>query len=180
MNALNPKFPVYYAKIAYAPNLEKVSAGVEQDIDVLYYGKIADAARFDTLYEIAKMRPDATGLSVMTLSNVWGKQRDEFIARSKVIVNISHCTIFEIVRVSYLLANKKAVVCAYTGELEIGELDIEDDMRNGALKLVKTSEAQGACQALVEDDAVRAQYAEQGYELFRQRDIRDVIRQFFN
>ncbi len=52
-------------------------------------------------------------------------------------------------------------------------------MRN-ALKFVKPSEVQGACQALVDDDAGRVRYAVECYELFRQRDIRDVITDFFS
>lgn len=177
VNALNPKFPAYYAKIAYASSLEKVPKGIEQDIDVLYYGKLP-LYRYDALSKIADTRLDGiTGLSMMTLTNVWGKLRDEFIARSKVIVNISigGSEIFEIVRVSYLLANKKAVVCVFCNEWE----KPDDDSLIGALKLVKTSDVQSACQDLVEDDAARAQYAEQGYEVFRQRDIREVIKQFF-
>lgn len=175
VNALNPMFPAYYAKIAYAPNLEKVPTGVEPDIDVLYYGKLSPY-RYDALSKVADSRPNLTGLSVMTLTNVWGKLRDEFIARSKVIVNISHGgEIFEIVRVSYLLANKKAVVCVLGNGQEV----IEGDLRSGALKFIMTSDVQSTCQALVEDDAARVLYAEQGYEIFRQRDIREVITNFF-
>jgi hypothetical protein len=174
INALNPKFQAYYAKISYAPNLEKVPTGLVQDIDVLHYGRLS-TYRYDTVSQIAAMRPDFTGLSVMTLSNVFGTLRDEFIARSKIVINKSNGgSIFEVVRVSYLLANRKAVVCVVGDEPD----DIEEDLFNGGIKFVKTSEAQGACQALIEDDAARAHYAEQCYELFRRRDIRDVITQF--
>lgn len=175
INTLNPKYPPYHARISYAPYLEKVPKGAEQDIDVLYYGKFYPA-RFETLNKIAASRPDFSGLSVMSLTNVWGKQRDEFISRAKVVVNMSYGgDIFEIVRVSYLLANGKAVVCAYSGEPEI-----EDDLRNGVLKFVQMEEVQATCQALVDDDAVREQYARHGYEVFRQRDVREVIVRFFN
>ncbi len=111
LNALNPKFPVYYAKTAYAPILEKLPPHAAPDIDVLYYGHLT-ADRTAILENISSQRGDLSGLSVTTLSNVWDKQRDEFIARSKIVVNLSrdNSYIFEIVRVSYLLANKKAVV----------------------------------------------------------------------
>ncbi|MCH7344992.1 glycosyltransferase [Pelomonas sp. CA6] len=173
-NALGPRFPAYHALTAYAPNLEKVPKGVEQDIDVLYYGNLTPD-RVESLHKIAGLRRDLTGLSVMTLCNVWGRQRDEFIARAKVIVNFSRGNIFEIVRVSYLMANAKAVVCDYSEELEI-----EPDLRGpDGLTFVKTPEIQAACEALVADDARREAYARQGYELIRRRDIRDVIRGFF-
>ncbi|MGN6826249.1 hypothetical protein [Paucibacter sp. M5-1] len=174
-NAINPRFPAYHALTAYAPNLEKVPQGVAQDIDVLYYGNIT-ADRMEALHKVSGLRRDLSGLSVMTLCNVWGKQRDEFIARAKVVVNFSRGTIFEIVRVSYLLANRKAVVCDYSEELEI-----EDDLRqDGALQFVKTEQLQAACEALVADDAARERYALQGYELMRRRDIRTVIQRFFD
>jgi hypothetical protein len=168
-NALAPRVPAYHALTAYAPNLEKVPKGVEQDIDVLYYGNITPD-RFDALHRVAGLRPDLTGLSVMTVCNVWGKQRDDLIARAKVVVNFSRGTIFEIVRVSYLMANAKAVVCDTQDGLEI-----EDDLR-GVLSFVKTADIRAACEGLVSNDAARAQYAQRGYELIRQRDIRDVIR----
>ncbi|MCV2360810.1 hypothetical protein LNV08_17695 [Paucibacter sp. TC2R-5] len=173
-NLLSPKFPAYYAKTAYAPNLEKIPRGLEQDIDVLYYGNITPD-RFDSLHNIAGLRPDLTGMSVMTLCNVWGKQRDEFIARSKVVVNFSRGNIFEIVRVSYLMANRKAVVCDFSDDLEI-----EADLRGGGLNFVKTADIQAACLALVEDGTKRETYALQGYELIKRRDIRTVITDFFN
>lgn len=168
-NALNPRVPAYHALTAYAPNLEKVPKGVAQDIDVLYYGNITPD-RFEALHQVAGLRPDLTGLSVMTACNVWGRQRDDLIARAKVVVNFSRGTIFEIVRVSYLMANCKAVVCDTSDGLEI-----EPDLRDGALRFVKTAEIRTACEALVADDAGREAYARQGYDLIRRRDIRDVI-----
>jgi hypothetical protein len=180
INALNPKFPAYYAKISYAPNLEKIPNDAMPEIDVLYYGGLS-SYRYDALSRVAAMRPDFSGLSVMVLRNVWGKLRDEFIARSKVIINISGSgsafggSIFEIVRVSYLLANKKAVVCVKGDEHD----QIEADLLSGPLKFVNTSEIQNTCQTLIEDDTTRAQYAEQCYDLFRKRDIREVITQYF-
>jgi len=173
LNALNPKYPVYYAPISYAPVLEKVPAGMEQDIDVLCYGDLT-LERGATVRRVATSRSDLTGLSAMILCNVWGKQRDEFIARSKVIASVPRGNIFESVRISYLLANKKAVVCEHRDEMEI-----EEDFRHGNPIVASVMEFRNTCQALVENDAERTRYAEQGYELFRQRDIRDVIKRFF-
>ena len=55
--------------------------------------------------------------------NVWGDIRDEMIGRSKLVLNLTgyHAknTIFEIVRVSYLLANGKAVICQKRENVEI-------------------------------------------------------------
>ena len=92
------------------------------------------------------------------------------------MVNFSRGNIFEIVRVSYLMANKKAVICDFSDELEI-----EDDLRrDNTLRFVRSAEIQSACQALVADAAAREAYAAQGYECFKQRDIRQVITGFFD
>jgi hypothetical protein len=174
LNALSPKYPVFYAPISYAPILEKVPKGVEQDIDVLCYGDLT-AERGATVRRVAAKRPDLTGLSAMILCNVWGTQRDEFVARSKVVASVPRGNIFEIVRISYLLSNKKPVVCEYRDEMEI-----EEDLRNGNPIIAGVEDFRNKCQELIDNDAERARYAEQGYEIFRQRDIRTVIKQFFS
>jgi hypothetical protein len=166
---LNPKHQPYYARVAFAPSLVKPPAP-EEDIDISYVGslsatraaKIIDCTNTDSNY------------SVVTLSNVWGRQRDDFIARSKVMLNISGenpaMTIFEIVRVSFYLANRKAVVCELLPQLEI-----EDDMRS-ALCFAPTDQLRQSCQKLLDEPAYRRDYVEASHEAFRSR---DVIRGFF-
>lgn len=171
-SAIATRYPVYHARISYAPNLEKIRQDIEQDIDVLYYGKVM-SSRFQLLAEITKTRDDLTGLSLATLSNIWGQQRDDLIARAKVVFNPSEGNIFEIVRVSYLLANKKAVVCTQAPGMEI-----EDDIR-AVLRIVSTDELANACGALADDTKHRVEYANTCYDVFKQRDIREVIRGFF-
>ena len=56
---------------------------------------------------------------------------------------------------------------------------VEEDLRHGVLKFVKTEDVFEVCQALVDDDEGREKYANAGYEIFKQRDIRDVIKVFF-
>lgn len=174
-NELNPRHPVYYARTAYAPALEKVARDVAQDIDVLYYGGIATTERLEALRELAALRHDAglSGLSLMVLSNVYGTLRDEMIARAKVVVNLSTGNIFEIVRASYLMANRKAVVSTYVEGNEM-----EDDLA-GVLLRFKPQDLFSACATLAQDQAARAEYETQCYEAIKQRDIRDVIKGFF-
>ena len=173
-NMLDTVYPVYFARTSYAPNLEKIPHDVPLDIDVLFYGSLTHP-RLESLNRIAVMRQNLTGMSICTLSYIYGKQRDDFIARSKVILNFSNAINFEIVRVSYLLANKKAVLCIADGE----DVRVDEDLRHGALKFVKTENVFEVCQALVDDDEGREKYANAGYEIFKQRDIRYVIKVFF-
>ncbi len=86
-----------------------------------------------------------------------------------------NCINFEIVRVSYLLANKKAVICVK----DKNDVEIEEDLLHGTLKFVTSQDCWSAYLALVDDNNGREQYAEKGYEVFKRRDIREVISRFF-
>ncbi|WP_317204569.1 hypothetical protein [Janthinobacterium sp.] len=169
---LNPRFPVYHAPVAYAPTLECVPAGPAEDIDLLYVGSVSPK-RAEKLATASSHNS-----SLLTLGNVWGAQRDAFIGRAKVLLNVSHdrpaMNIFEVVRVSYYLANRKAVVCeSYPGQ------HVEADML-ATLRFAAAADLGEACDALLADAPARAAYAEAGYEMFRQRDVRAVLRGFFN
>jgi hypothetical protein len=93
----------------------------EQDIDVLFFGTPSD--RRLRILELLK----AQGVRVVARFNIWGAQRDELISRAKVVLNMHYYPthIFEIVRVSYLLANHKAGVSECDPDTEI-----EDDLRD--------------------------------------------------
>lgn len=172
--ALNPKYTPYYAKVSFAPNLVKINP-VEEDIDILYIGSM-DAARARKI-SACQANVGLNRNSVVTVSGIWGKRRDDFMARSKLLLNLSYPdsphTIFEIVRVSYYLANKKAVVCEYHPALEI-----EDDMKK-VLKFAKANDIPVVCDDLVHNPEKRRAYAAECFDVFRERDVRDVIKGFF-
>jgi hypothetical protein len=170
---LNPKFIPYHAYISYSNNLEKISTNEIKDIDVLYYGNITPD-RTESLQKISKLKNDLTGLSVVTLCNVWGEQRDHFIARSKVVVNFSRGNIFEVVRVSYLLANKVAVVSDFNESLAI-----ESDLKE-CLFFAKPEEIMTVCELLVENEPARLSYANKCYEVFKLRNVIGMLRNFSN
>ena len=174
-NSIETKFPVYFAKVAYAPILEKVSSNVPQDIDFLFYGSLTPE-RLSVISKITKMRSDLTHFSVVSLISIYGKQRDEFIARSKVVLNISHQVNFEIVRVSYLLANKKPVLCYSDTEA----LQVEPDLKNNCLKFVNENNIYEECERLILNEEYRNFYAENCYQIFKKRDVKNIIKEFFN
>jgi len=115
---------VRYLPIGFQKELQRIDITVEQDIDVLFYGSINERRR-DILNQI-----EAKGLNLKVLMGVYGKERDQWIARSKVILNhhFYESQIFEIVRVSYLLTNAKAVVAEVNPETVI-----EDRFRKGVI-----------------------------------------------
>lgn len=85
----------------------------EQDIDVLFYGstnphrlKILDGIKAAGL-NLVMLDPNANGGR-----GVYGEERDAWIARAKIVLNMHHYErgVFEIFRVSHLVANHKCVV----------------------------------------------------------------------
>jgi len=98
--------PVAFVPIGYAPELTRIETGAEPDIDVLFYGSI-NQRRQAVLAELTAM-----DLRVHQAFGVYGPARDALIRRSKVVLNMHFYEpgAFEIVRVSYLLANRRAVV----------------------------------------------------------------------
>jgi hypothetical protein len=91
--------------IGYMPVLTRIPPGGE-DVDVLFIGSLNDR-RKAVLGEIARH-----GKKVTVAYNSYGEQRDLVVARAKLLLNVHfyESQIFEMVRVSHLLANRK---CAY-------------------------------------------------------------------
>jgi hypothetical protein len=78
--------------------------------------------------------------------------------------------VFEIVRVSYLLANRKAVVAECHDATEI-----YPDLRD-AMRLVPYDDLVPSCRELVGNPAVRAHYAEAGFRRMSARDAASLLR----
>ncbi len=152
--------------IGYAPILRRIARPEVQDIDVLIYGA-PGANRLEAFRWLS-----LCGLTSIFVCGLYGKARDELIGRSKIVVNInmySHSKIFELVRVSYLLANQKAVVA----EIE-SDTSIEVDIRSG-IHQTTGSELVQDCLNLASDKAARLRLEEVGFAAFSQRDIRPML-----
>lgn len=96
-----------HVPVGYTPNLTRIPDNtVGSDIDVLFYGSLT-ARR---IYCLAKLRE--AGLRVYVSTGMYGGGRDALISKAKVVLNVHHDdrNLFEIVRVSYLMANSKCVV----------------------------------------------------------------------
>jgi hypothetical protein len=98
--------PPVHCPIGFSERLCRIEPVTDKDIDILFYGSL-NARRLQVLESLV-----GTGLRVETLFGVYGEQRDAVIARSKIVLNIHYypAKIFEIVRISYLLANRICVV----------------------------------------------------------------------
>jgi glycosyltransferase involved in cell wall biosynthesis len=148
-----------HVPIGYTPTLSRIIKSVYQDIDVLFYGWMNERRQF-IISEL-----ESRGLKVVSLNQSFGLELDQYISRAKVIVNIHfyETKIFEIVRVSYLLANQKLVVSEVDPDTEI-----DHDLRDAVVG-VTYGELADACLKYVEDDCLRHEQEEKGFEIFSVR-----------
>ena len=104
--------------LGHEPELERIIPAREQDIDVLFYGKVTP--RRKKILDALQLTP----LRVFVVDGwplCFGNERNSLIARSRVVLNLHayDTHIFEQVRVNYLLINGKAVVSEVAGDTEI-------------------------------------------------------------
>lgn len=161
------KNDVYHVPIGYVPELTCIPKVATQDIDVLFYG--STNPRREKIVEELKQ----SGLHVVTLFGVYGEERDAVIARAKIIINIHYydSSIFEIVRISYLLANHKAVVAECNEGTEFA-----DDLKT-AIALAPYEKLVETCIELVKDDEKRQLFEKNGFECFSIRNEADILRE---
>ena len=152
-------------EIGYVPQLTRIrsAAVVDQDIDVLFYGSL-NTRRLHILDQLR-----AAGLRVHQAFGVYGTERDALIRRARLVLNVHYyeTQLFEIVRVSYLLANGKAVVTEHSPDL--------GGLEKGVLAC-RYGDLVEQTVALAADDARREALAAQGAALFAARDEVQILR----
>ena len=164
LRKLSPACDVRLVPVGFAPVLERVVKLEAQDIDVLMYGA-GGQERLSAIYALSQ-----SGLVTVFVSGLYGAARDALIARAKLVLNVTlYRRVFEIVRVSYLLANKKAVVTVVDPSA-----DVRDEFK-GAIQFSDPKSLVRDCEALVQDEDGRHALEGSGYSIFKQRDIRDIL-----
>ena len=153
---------VRHVPLGYVPQLTSIPTlrPDEQDIDVLFYGAINE--RRKAILEALIGR----GLRIEFLSGVYREERDRYIARAKVVLSLHYypASVFETVRVSYLLANEKAVVAECSPDTPL------PPEYTDALCAVPYDSLVDACCTLVADAHARANLARRGFELFTRQE----------
>ena len=154
-------------ELGYQKELNRIVSSDNQDIDVLFYGSHAER-RNKIINDLS-----AEGLNVKAVFGVYGKERDDLIARSKLILNFHHYNshIFEIVRVFYLLTNSKAVVGEVSESTSIDQIFLDCIRPAPYDGLVK------ACKRLVDDKGERHLLESKGFDLFSKIPQRDYTYQ---
>jgi hypothetical protein len=164
-NRYCPEATPVHVPLGYTPELSRIEPTADEDIDVLFYG-IINERRAEILNKLHQ-----AGLNVRVLVGKFGAERDALIARAKVVLNVHFfdTKIFELPRVSYLLANRKAVVS------EVGQdTEMERDLAE-AVAGVRYEALVQKCVELVFDDAARRRVADAGFRIFAQRDEAAIL-----
>ncbi len=156
---------VYLCKLGTVPALSRITSAPEQDVDVLFYGVVNERRKaiLDALV--------AAGIKLKVLTGVYGAERDSWIARSKIVLNLHFYDdhIHEIVRTSFLMANRKAVVTEIAHDTEI-----DDDIREG-LVAVPADAIVATCKQLVADDARRHEVEQRAFHAMSRRDQSAIL-----
>ena len=131
-------------KIGYQKELRRINISADKDIDILFYGSINER-RAEIINELIKR-----GLRVKTLFGVYGKERDEWIGRSQLVLNLhfynSH--IFEVVRVFYLLSNSIAVIG------EVNDSTSIDSLCKDGIYVSRYEELVDSCLKLINENSL--------------------------
>lgn len=162
---LKPALPVVHVPIGWAPVLERIPGDTPQDIDVLFFG-VMTPSRVALLPALAHLR-------TVFATNVYGPSRDGLIARSKIILAMSSLgspVLFPTVRISFAIANAKAVVT----DRKLGTY-IEEDLSD-AVMFAKPMSIVRVCEELLENDAQRRALGIRGQGAMRKRDIRAILK----
>ncbi len=157
---------VRHVPIGFVPQLTRIAAAPAPDIDVLFYGSMTP--RREAVFQALA----AAGMRVHVAFGVYGTERDALIARARVVLCVHAYPDwgFEIVRIAWLLANRKAVVCEANAAS-----DVDADLRNGVLGVPYTRLVD-ACRLLVQDDAARHRLEQAGWAAFSARDEASILR----
>jgi hypothetical protein len=143
-------------KLGYHPALRKIAQRPEseKDIDALFYGSLNE--RRARLLGALKKR-----CHVKTLFGVYGEERDGWIARSRIVLNIHHypSKILEQVRLSYLLNNECFV---------ISEESQQNPFSDGIVAAPYERLA-AECERYLPDPQARCAVAARGFRLIEQR-----------
>jgi rhodanese-related sulfurtransferase len=153
--------------IGYSPNLTRIPKAGDQDIDVLLYGN-AGRQRMAAVHLLSQ-----AGFVVVFVCGLYGTARDELISRSKLVLNVNlyeETKVFETVRVSYLLANRKAVIATRDANTYVDE-----DMGT-AIAFTTLERLVDDCRRLLDDGQARAEMEDRGFAVISRRDIRNILR----
>ena len=153
-------------EVGYAKCLTRIENVAEPDIDVLFIGSMNDR-RHKVLTEL-----NNCGVKVVHAFDCYGLKRDMLVARAKIILNVHFfaAKIFEVVRCSYMLANRKCVV-SETGL----DKELEDGLSEG-IAFVEYGGLVDRCVNLLGDSDACEQLGQRGFEVMSKRSQTEYLK----
>jgi len=154
--------------VGYVPQLTRIASAAE-DLDVLFYGSM-NPRRRAVLDELTRR-----GARVHAAFGLYGAARDALVARSRLVLNVHYyqAKVFEVVRVSYLLANRRCVVS------ERGCDAAEEAAFEEGVAFAAHDALADRCLDLLARPDERRRIAEAGFRIMSSRDeagyLRDVV-----
>lgn len=150
---------VRHVPLGYHPKLRRLTRG-QQDVDVLFYGSINER-RKKILEELSSR------CHVKALVGVFGSERDRWISRSKIVLNLHfyEAKILEEARISYLLNNR----CFVLSEESNNTIYQDGIVMAPYDKLVAT------CLEYLDNERGRYQVAKRGFEILKERPMETYL-----
>ncbi|MEI8196468.1 MAG: hypothetical protein WCI73_11215, partial [Phycisphaerae bacterium] len=152
--------------IGYVPELTRITPAPQRDIDVLFIGSLNP--RRQAILDQMK----AAGLRVGVACGVYGPQRDALIARSRLLLNVHYyeSKVLEMVRISYLLANRCAVLSERSANPQ------EDATLDGGVAFADYDTLVERARALINAPAECARLGQRGFEIMSARPLSEYLR----
>lgn len=152
--------------IGYTPELTRIVRAEYPDIDVLFFGS-PNPRREQVLRGLM-----SAGLMVQAPIGVYGRTRDALIARARVVLNVHYyeAGILELVRISYLLANRCTVLS------EHGADALEDAALEGGVAFADYGDLVDRARELIRSSEECEQIAERGHALMAARPITEYLK----
>ena len=152
---------IKHCKIGYVPEISYFERNKpqERDIDILAY--LSPSPRRE---HIMKQFADNKKLNFVHIQSTYGDDRDEYIKRAKLVINLHNHDnqIFEMVRVTHLIQNKVPVLCERNPDT-----DFPDYMEGTVFTSTYNRFVDTAYRLLKKPEELDTQ-AEKGLEIFKQ------------
>lgn len=152
-----------HCEIGYTPSMTDIEP-VNHDIDVLFVG--SSNSRRDLLIKNLSKK-----FEVYYAQGVYGKIRNDLIARAKIVLNLHYydSAIFEIVRCSHLMANKKCVVSEYGNDKAL------EEKYYGAIDFCRYEDIEDECERLLSNPHLIESYGKAGFERFSAFSQKEIL-----
>lgn len=152
--------------IGYVKELTRLELAPAPDIDVLFCGSMNPRRK----EIIDQMR--AAGLRVHAAFGVYGPERDALIGRAKLLLNVHfyEAKVLEMVRISYLLANRCAVLSERSAD------PTEDETLAGGVAFADYQDLARRARELIDAPGERQRMARRGFEIMSARPAAQYLR----